>query len=295
MATASGSTLSVQMAAAPAKAGQPQSGYDPRFLRKAVPLPKLLSSKAKDAVKLNGSPVLDYTHFSLTMSTSRRFCHWVAWNIDGAQIKKVSRTNLSFVVDRRIPLNAQVGNELYADNRIDRGHLARRADVVWGTLEEAARANKDSFFYTNITPQMEDFNQSGQRGLWGRLEDAIFDDVDVDDLRVSVFGGPVFKQEDRVYRDVQIPRDYWKVLTYCIGRELRAKGFVLTQNLSQLEALDLDEFRVYQVTLDEIEDRTAVRFPSALKKADAYGAKLAESFATGIERRPLCSLSDITW
>jgi hypothetical protein len=34
--------------------------------------------------------------------------------------------------------------------------------------------------------------------------------------------------------------------------ELKAKAFLLTQNLDQLETLGLDEFRVFQTTLDEI-------------------------------------------
>ncbi len=87
-----------------------------------------------------------------------------------------------------------MGNELYSGNRQDRGHIARRADLVWGELDEAQQANRDSFYYSNITPQMDDFNQSSQNGIWGRLENALFEDVDVEDLRVSVFAGPVLGQ-----------------------------------------------------------------------------------------------------
>jgi endonuclease G, mitochondrial len=39
----------------------------------------------------------------------------------------------------------QVGNELYIDNDLDRGYLARRADLVWGSLQVAEKANTDSF------------------------------------------------------------------------------------------------------------------------------------------------------
>ncbi|MGN5392425.1 DNA/RNA non-specific endonuclease [Streptomyces sp. JL7001] len=53
----------------------------------------------------------------------------------------------------RLPDEAQIGNELYEDNPLDRGHLARRADLLWGAPLEAKKANKDSFHYTNITPQ----------------------------------------------------------------------------------------------------------------------------------------------
>ena len=82
--------------------------------------------------------------------------------------------------------------------------------------------------------------------MWGRLEDAVFADVDVEDLKVSVFGGPVFQDDDRVYRGVQLPREYWKVIAFAEGGRLKARAFLLTQNLDQLEALELDEFRVFQ-------------------------------------------------
>lgn len=265
------------------------AGFDAKFLGTAAGIPVLTESGAADAVELDGSTTIDYTHFSLAMSKSRKFASWVAWNIDGGEMKALSRTNIPFVKDPRVPAEFQTGDELYRDNRLDRGHLARRADLCWGPKAEAQKANRDSFFFTNITPQMDDFNQSTKDGLWGQVEDRIFDDVDVDNLKVSVFGGPVFQDDDRTYRREKIPRAFYKVITFVEQGELKATAFLLTQNLDQLEALDLNEFRVYQVTLDDIEQRTHIRFPAALHKAHK---PLPEAAA---ERAPLESLSDIQW
>lgn len=57
----------------------------------ALPQPASRSVKADLAV-VNGRAVVDYTHFSLAMSKSRRFVRWVAWNIDGGSIKRISHT-----------------------------------------------------------------------------------------------------------------------------------------------------------------------------------------------------------
>lgn len=268
----------------------PLQGYVPGFLSERIELPQLATEISADAVRLDGSEVIPYTHFSLAMSKKRQFPFWVGWNIDGGSLKRLSRSGIPFTKDPRLPANAQVGNELYEANRLDRGHIARRADLLWGGLPEAEKANTDSFFYTNITPQMDDFNQSARNGLWGRLEDAVFADVDVDDLKVSVFGGPAFQDDDRVFRGVRIPREFWKVIFFVEGGELKTKAFVLTQSLIRLESLDLDEFRVFQVTLDEIEERAHIRFPSSLHKAD----KLVVTEAVA-ERTPLESLADISW
>jgi endonuclease G, mitochondrial len=273
----------------------PGLGYNPVFLSTAINVPKLNTAKLADAVKLNGSEVIAYTHFSLAQSKSRKFAIWVGWNIDGNKIKKVSRTGIKFDFDNRFA-QFQVGDELYTDNRLDRGHIARRADLVWGnTLAEAKKANKDSFFFSNITPQMDNFNQGNLGGLWGRLEDAIFDEVDVDNLKVSVFGGPVFRSDDRVFRNIKIPREFYKVIVFEEGGALKTKGFLLTQNLDELEVLDLNEFKVFEVSLTEIGQRCGFTFPSNLKAADGFAEKLQNKPEAITSRKPIEYLSDINW
>jgi endonuclease G len=265
-------------------------GYAPGFLGARIAPPALIESLQEDAVQFEGSEIIPYTHFSLALSKSRRFARWVAWYIDGGTLKKFNRNGIPVVKDPRIPAEFQSGNELYSGNRIDRGHLARRADLLWGAMPEAQRANKDSFFFTNITPQMDDFNQSSKNGVWGRIEDAVFADVDVTDLKVSVFGGPVFQDDDRVYRGTPLPREYWKILAFIEQGQLKSRAFLLTQNLNQLEALELDEFRVFQVSVTEIEARTRLRFADELRTADTFVAPEAIG-----DRQPLDDLSDIQW
>ncbi|GAA3883476.1 hypothetical protein GCM10022243_55240 [Saccharothrix violaceirubra] len=263
------------------------TGFDPDFLGVAAGLPEL--GEDSDAVEVSGRTVVDYTHFSLALHGTRRFAIYVAWNVDGAALLNLPRTGIPFVLDRRIPAKFQVGDELYRDNRLDRGHLARRADLVWGPKKEAEKANRDSFFFTNITPQMDDFNQSARKGLWGRLEDAVLDGAEADRLRLSVYGGPVFADDDRVFRGVKLPREYWKVIVFVREGALVARAFVLSQNLDRLESLDLDEFRVFQVALGEIERRCGFAFPAPVRDADTFVVPESEV------RPPLESLDDIVW
>src|SRR5205814_10719901 len=103
-----------------------------------------------------------------------------------------------------------------------------------------------------ITPQHQAFNQSERHGLWGRLENAIFEDVDVDNLRVSVMGGPLFRDNDIHFRGIFIPRAFWKLIALVDSADgnTKVKAFVLTQDdlLDDIEALELDEFRLFQVS-----------------------------------------------
>jgi endonuclease G len=264
-------------------------GFDEAFLGVEVALPEMTETVRKDAVVVGHSTVIRHTHFSLTTSKSRRMARFVAWNIDGARLRKYGRTGLQFLFDPRVPEKWQFGDDLYSDNKLDRGHIARRADLVWGAAAEAKRANADSFFFTNITPQHQAFNQSMRHGLWGMLEDALFEDIDVDNLRVSMMGGPIFKDADRAYRGARVPSDFWKVLAYvdAADSQLKAKAYVLTQDnlLDNIEAFELDPFRLYQVSISELEQRTGLRFSSVRAHDQFVTGELTEALSTTGRRR----------
>jgi endonuclease G len=267
-------------------------GFAPSFLERTVALPRPASRAVEnDLAVVGGRAVVDYTHFSLAMSKSRRFARWVAWNIDGGSIKRITRTGIPFKKDPGVPAEFQVGDELYRANPLDRGHIARRQDLLWGAMAEAEQANIDSFFFTNITPQHAAFNQSGAHGIWGELENAIFSDVDVADLRVSVIGGPIFGDLDPEYRQVRLPKEFYKILYW---RErgnavLKAKGYVLTQTdlINELEALELPEFAVFEVPIGEISRRTDLILPTAAEPEgiEAASARKAEAAANPRIRR----------
>lgn len=87
--------------------------------------------------------------------------------------------------------------------------------------------------------------------------------MDVQNVRVSVIGGPIFSEEDLPYRGVLVPRSFWKLIGY-LGADgrLRASAFILSQSnlLSDRETIDFDPFRLYQVSVAELADRTGLGF-----------------------------------
>ena len=248
-------------------------GYDPAFLVTEIPPP---------VAPGDGGVGLDYTHFSLAQNTGRRLAWWVAWHIDGDRLlpgDSITRAGIRFRPDPRLPLDAQTGDAVYVDNRLDRGHVARRADLLWGPVEEAQQANSDSFFFTNITPQMDDFNQERLGGTWGLLEAAVLSEEGLVPRRLTLFGGPVLATDDPPYRDlVQVPREHWKVIVYRLDDELRFRCFVLTQEIdpARRTAADyLDAFDTYAVPLTDLEARTGLSFAGLADVAGVRGGLAA--------------------
>ncbi|MCO6364368.1 DNA/RNA non-specific endonuclease [Paracoccus sp. 08] len=215
-----------------------RKGYDSDFLGDlVVPLPIPAGNQANDVLEVEGSDGgrLDYTNFSVVMSRSRKIAMFVAVNIDGSTSRSIERGSDKWFLDGRIPIDAQVGEELYADNLLDRGHLVRREDPNWGP--DAEIANDDTFHFTNCAPQMGAFNQR----TWLSLEDYVLKNTRRWRERVTVFTGPVLRDDDRLYRHVQIPTAFWKVIAFVseAGRPVNGgvkTGHAAAQNQASGEA-----------------------------------------------------------
>jgi len=265
-----------------------RTGYDSRFLGLTVDHPALAPHLEDVLAPVTGRDdgILTYTNFSIRMHRDRRLALYTAVNIDGARARNVRRTRDRWAFDPRVDQRFQIGEELYARNKLDRGHLVRRLDPAWGdTFEEAEAAALDSFFYTNCAPQHEVLNQQ----IWLGLEDYILGNVDVRDMRVSVFTGPVFRDDDRRYREFLIPDDFWKVVVI-VNEEtnrLSVTGYVLSQRdlLNDLE-FTFGRYLTYQVPVLTIEQQTGLDFGD-LKQVDPLGQQ--ETLAV----TPLLGFEDI--
>ena len=246
-----------------------RKGYDPNFLGsndKRVPLPELTDDMKRDcAINRKAGQgmseyVLPYHHFSLVMNKVRKIAFYTAVNIDGTSVNRLGRDD-KWIADPRIGADEQTDNSLYANNDLDRGHLVRRLDPVWGSVAQAA--NVDTFHYTNCSPQHKDFNQSDL--TWQGLENYILDNAIAEKFRVSVFTGPVFRDDDQEYRGVKLPRQFWKVLVMVNKGELSATAYLLSQekliqDLPNEAFSDNKRVKTYQVPIQAIEELTGLSF-----------------------------------
>lgn len=205
--------------------------YDPWFLSTPVPLPRVPAGVE--------TVTLPFTHFTVVLQPDRRLAVVTAANLDGASLLDLDRGD-DWHLDPRVPPEAQTGPEVYADNDLDRGHLTRRRDPVWGERSVAEQANLDTFTYVNAAPQAALFNQGEL--LWAGLENYVLDHARTYAQRLTVLTAPVFGDDDPLYRGTRIPRRFWKIAAWNAGDaaapELAATGYVLDQS-AQLDAIDL--------------------------------------------------------
>jgi endonuclease G len=140
--------------------------------------------------------------------------------------------------------------------------------------------------YTNACPQVGDLNRSNMSGLWGILEQVVLEkgaSKETGNLgRISVFNGPIFKSDDPVFRGVQVPLDFFKVILWLDDeQQLKATAFKLSQeNLVDdidffHEAIDVHlnpVFKEYQVSIKWLSAATDLNF-APLEKFDTFAGQ----------------------
>jgi endonuclease G len=273
------------------------TGFDLAFLPGVtVTFPSPATATVRDDIRLTkaGDAIRHCTHFSLSMSASRRLCRWVAWNIDGSTKVATTGDQRHFAADPDYTPDDQTGAKLYVDDALDQGHIAAFADVSWGTTTVAAQARKESCYFSNITPQMDTFNRSDLKGIWGKLENEIAKENSVAGSRLSEFGGPIFAADDKVYRGVLVPSDFFKIVAWAEDGALKAKAFRLTQKDLEgtLALLALEDFRVYQQPVADIGTEVGLDF-GPLVAADTASAPAAAPGAHPRLRR-ITKLSEVS-
>lgn len=284
-----------------------RTGYDANFLSGGTNLPAVtVPMPDADAALLArlkaGGTRLDYQNFSIKMHASRRLALITASNVTQEALlrqpetgRDYSRTGLfteRWFRDLRLDDQYQIPEVFYDEDHgaFDKGHIVRRDDVAWGkTFDKLLQGNVDSFHITNCSPQVEGYNRSdsGEQN-WGDLENHVLSEAASE--RLCVLAGPVLADDDQTFTGkgprgeilrARVPKRFWKVIVARVSDGLAAFGFVLQQDLSNvdLEFTVAGEFIPAMRRLSEIADLTGVTFDPALLAADQYdtvrGAEIA--------------------
>jgi len=191
------------------------------------------------------------THLGYTLSYNEKHeqANWVAYELTAEETQRgVTRTN-DFRPDNAVTTGSAT-NADYQASGYDRGHMAPAADMSWNV-----QAMEESFFYSNMSPQVPGFN----RGIWKKLEERVRQWA-VENRDIYVVTGPVLTGDLPVIgpEKVSVPRYYYKVILDYTQPELKGIGFIMP-NASSTRPLES-----YAVPIDSVEKVTGINFFSAL-------------------------------
>ncbi len=284
-------------------------GYQSRFLGSnfniSLPQPQQLIRKFIAKVGGTDSLVLKYYNYSTIFHSVRMMPIISGINVDGDPKKRKDNTPRKdvWLRDTRLSFDIQLSDTYYKGSGFDRGHMSRREDANWGSNPEDAKRNADlTCMYTNACPQVAKINQSGKRGLWGILEKIVLESGAIVEkgktAKITVFNGPIFKEDDPVFRGIQVPMDFYKIVLWLTDDgNLKATAFKLSQvelvSDIDFEQLDLDqntEFKEFQCSIKSLQKETKIDF-SAIVQFDTFEGNEGEEVALNSELEVMVHIS----
>ena len=208
--------------------------------------------------------VISHSAMSLVYSEEHEQAKWVAHIISPEILTgQVTRTN-DFRIDPKVLTGTAVeedyflkfpqanGDFKYDGFGYDRGHLAPSADFRW-----SQKALSESYFYSNMSPQLGTFN----REIWADLEGTIRGYLNRNsDTQLYVCTGGILTDDlpvvERGVNKVSIPQQYWKVV---IDRKnKRGIGFLIPNKKANYPV------EHFAKSIDEIEELTGIDFFAGL-------------------------------
>ena len=222
-------------------------------------------------VTMDGVQILNY---ALEWDNTKRHANWVAFTFDTTtSADNVKRTD-AWSVDPKLPAEMQVQESDHKNDGFDRGHLCASEDRVY--LKEA---NDQTFYYSNISPQLNDFNGGFWRKLetrvqtWGRsTADGVYDKVYVTKggtlnkllknfKGTTVDGGtPTTDANGFTIHGLACPEYYYMAVLSQKDDVFHAIAFLVPHKEGMTENPSSDELKEYVVSVDKLEEETGIDF-----------------------------------
>ncbi len=194
---------------------------------------------------LPNEKIISHSGYSLVYSEEHEQAKWIAYELTKEETNSLFERTDKFLVDPFVSTGTAENSD-YADSGYDRGHLAPAADMGW-----SATAMKESFYFSNMSPQLPGFN----RGVWKRLEE-LMRSWAIDNSAIYIVTGPILTSGLPTIggNRVSIPNYYYKVILDYTQPEIKAIGFILP-NASSSSSLN-----TFSVSIDEVENATGIDF-----------------------------------
>lgn len=228
-------------------------------------IPRLHATSADQfinhATTLNGQNLETYC---MEYNYVKFHARWVAYYMTASNsfsgsgvIRSDKGGGAGFVIEPDLPIAYQTDKKDY-NPTYTRGHLCPSADRFYSQA-----ANNQTFYYSNMSPQLYDFNG----GIWMYLEAKVrkwgYNRALCDTLFI-VKGGTINKEEYiQGYtvtgtHKVAVPKYYYVALLAKKGNNYHAIGFIL-EHRTDYPTKNFG-FRQYAMTITELEKRTDIDF-----------------------------------
>jgi len=209
--------------------------------------PSLLSLEIP--LVLNGEKLIQHAGYSFVYSEEHEQAKWIAYVLNNKELDGTFGRSDNFREDPFVS-SGSADNSDYAKSGYDRGHLAPAADMKW-----SEKAMSESFYYSNMSPQLPAFN----RGIWKMLEEKLRDWA-LENDSILIVTGPILpsKNEKKLAtigpNSVAVPEYYYKAILDFKKEKSKSIAFILPNKGSKMP------LQSFMVSIDYLEKFSEIDF-----------------------------------
>ncbi|HEY6142216.1 MAG TPA: DNA/RNA non-specific endonuclease [Flavobacterium sp.] len=189
--------------------------------------------------------IIKHDYYTLSYNEKHEQAEWVAYELKRNYIKSTDLKRPYFIEDPKVKTGSADWRN-YKKSGYDKGHLCPAGD-----MEFDINAYNDTFFTSNISPQLHDFNG----GIWNKLEQKVRYWATKYDGIYVVTGGVLQPSLQTIGKEeVSIPNYFYKILLDNSNGQYRMIAFLIPNKKSDKPIYD------YVVSVDSIEKMTGIDF-----------------------------------
>ncbi len=193
--------------------------------------------------------IVEYAGMTVSFNPARHIPNWVAWELTAEETLGTVPRAKGFTADLSVARCPEPWE--YSYSGYDRGHIAPAGDMKW-----SREAMEQSFYMTNVCPQVKSFNS----GVWARLEEKCRTWAQADSA-IIIVAGPVMTDpviETIGDSHIAVPQRFFKVILSPYADPPRAIGFLMNNGAVP------GGMQAAAVSVDAVEEATGYDFFSAL-------------------------------
>ena len=194
---------------------------------------------------VSSGEIIYHSYYTLAYSEESEQASWVAYKITTDNFNSSIKRKDAFRVDPQVStVSAELSD--YRKSGYDRGHLAPA-----GSMKINAISMSESFFMSNMSPQLAGFN----RGVWKKLEGEVRSITSNSDS-VFVVTGPILDDPIEFIgkNKVAVPKAYFKTLVSYRNGIPSGIAFVLPHEKSSASVYS------FSTSIDKVEEITGIDF-----------------------------------
>lgn len=216
-------------------------------------------------------------NYAIEYDAAKKHAVWVAFNFDAENsLRPEERSDAWGENDPNMDDAIEPTEAMHKGDGFDKGHLVASSDRLY-----SKEANKQTFYYGNISPQIGEFNQNFWRSLedrvqaWGRsTQQGVYDKVYVvkggtTSKALINFTGKIEANDGRfpttdsyglTLGNLFCPAAYFMALLGEKDGEFQAIGFLVPHQEGLPKNPAAEQLQAYAMSIDELEAETGIDF-----------------------------------